>query len=312
MKIGVRRQRPNAAFTLAELLVAIAVLSLLVVLVTRLLNSAAAVTTLQTKRMENSAQVRPLFERMAIDFAQMVWRNDVQCYVKQPASPTSSANTFTGSDPNDRIAFYAYVPGDYPGAGSESPVSLIAYKINASNAAANTGVYTRFQRMARGLLMNGDSGDVKDGPMIFGPTAIKSVWPVVDSNAQTDGKHELAAPQVFRFEYYYQLTNGSLSVTPWDPALAGHTDVSGLRDVAAIVVAVASIDPRSRVLLTNANVEAVGARLPDYTAGMRPGQLLAQWQSRLDTDATIRALPRAAIAGIRIQERAFPITQSLP
>jgi hypothetical protein len=246
---------------------------------------------------------------MAADFVQMVKRSDVQVYLKQPASPTSTANNFAG---NDRIAFYASVPGDYPSVGSQSPFSLIAYKVNSSAAVANAAVYTRFQRMARGLLMNGDSSDVKDGPLIFGPTAIKSVWPTVDSNATTDSKYEVAGPQVFRFEYYYQLTNGSLSTVPWDSSITGHTDVAGLRDVAAIIVAVATIDPRSRVLLTNAKVATIGSRLPDYASTMGPGQLVREWQSRLDSDTQITAMPRAAIAGVRIAERAFqlpPTTQ---
>jgi prepilin-type N-terminal cleavage/methylation domain-containing protein len=301
--------RLNSAFTLVELLIATVVLSVLVLLVTRLFTSASAIATLGTKRMETGAQVRPLFERMAMDFSQMVKRSDVQVYVKQPASATSSANTFAG---NDRIAFYAAVPGDYPSTGSESPFSLVAYKVNSSTAVANAAVYTRFQRMARGLLMNGASSDVKDGPLIFGPTAIKSVWPTVDSNATTDSKYEVAGPQVFRFEYYYQLTNGSLSIVPWDASIAGHTDVSGLRDVSAIVVAIATIDPRSRVLLTNAKVATIGSRLPDYASSMGPGRLATEWQGRLDTDSQIAAMPRAAITGIRISERAFQLPPIAP
>jgi hypothetical protein len=289
------------AFTLAELLVGVAVLTLLTLLMARLVNSAANITTLSGKRMDADAQIRPLFDRIAIDFAQMVKRSDVQCYLKSPAIPMIGTTAATN---NDRIAFYSTVPGDYPSTGSQSPFSLVAYRINSSTAAANAASNTRLQRMARGLLMNGDASSIADGPIIFGPTAIESIWPSVGSNATSDAKYELAGPQVFRFEYYYLLANGNFSVTPWDPAL-GHIDAAGMRDVAAVVVTIAAIDPRSRVLLDNTRIATIAGSLPDYAVGAGPGQLLVQWQNKLNTDSQITAMPRSAVAGIRFYERYF-------
>ena len=57
-------------------------LALLVFLFTQLLNSAATVTTLGHKQMDADSQTRQLLDRMAIDFAQMVKRSDVDYYVK--------------------------------------------------------------------------------------------------------------------------------------------------------------------------------------------------------------------------------------
>jgi len=261
-------------------------------------------------RIDADAQVRPLFDRMAMDFAQMLKRSDIDFFGKG----TAAGGTMTGSsllNINDKIAFYSAVPGDYA-SGSASPISVIAYKVNSSTAAGNKDIYTRLQRMARGLSMNGDSSDVKDGPLIFGPTpTISQVWASVASNAQTDSKHEVACAQVFRFEYYYLLTNGRFSVTPWTGA-AGHTSINGMQDVAAIIVAVAAIDQTSRISLSNDNsqVATIATKLPDYNAATMtaPGQLLAQWQSKLTTDATIKAMPRPAINGIRLYERAFYLT----
>src|SRR6266571_4869014 len=76
--IGISHVRKrNCAFTIAELLVSIAVLVVLVLLVSRLFSSAATVTTSGNKRMDAEAQIRPLFERMAVDFSQMVKRSDL-------------------------------------------------------------------------------------------------------------------------------------------------------------------------------------------------------------------------------------------
>ena len=34
---------------------------------------------------------------------------------------------------NDQIAFYSAVPGYYPPTGSQSPVSLVAYRVNSDS-----------------------------------------------------------------------------------------------------------------------------------------------------------------------------------
>ncbi|MFL6589615.1 MAG: type II secretion system protein J [Chthoniobacterales bacterium] len=297
--------RAQRGFTLVELLVSITLLAFMVALLARLTVNATNTIQGGQKRIDVDSQVRPLFDRMALDFSQMVQRSDVDFYGKG----TAAGGPMTGnalSTINDKIAFYSGVPGDYAGAGSQSPFSVIAYKVNSSTAAGNKDVYTRFQRMAYGLLMNGDSSKVQDGPLVFGPTNISDIWTSVKSNATTDSKYEVASAQIFRFEYYYLLTNGSFSVVPWDAA-AGHADPSGLRDVTAVIVAVAAIDQTSRVLLSsdNTQVATIAGKLPDYAATMGPGQLLAQWQSKVTTDATIKAMPRLAINGIRFYERAF-------
>jgi hypothetical protein len=293
------------AFTLLELLIAISILVVLTLLFASVLNNATAVTDRSIRRLESEAEIRPLFDRMTADFDQMVKRGDVDFYGKGIAA----APTMPG---NDRIAFYSMVPGDYPSTGSQSPFSVVAYKVNSSVAAANAAVFTRLQRMSRGLLMNGDSSannggspSITDGPLAFTPTTISSIWTSVTSNATTDSKHEVAGPQVFRFEYYYLLANGNFSVTPWDSSITGHTDAAGMRDVVAIVTAVATIDAKSRVLLTNSQIATIAGTLVDYAGGSAPGSLLSQWQSKLDNplNASVRTMPRSALSNIRLYER---------
>ena len=55
-------------------------LVVLVLLFTQLLNSTASITTLGHKQMDADSQARQLLDRMAIDFAQMVKRSDVDYY----------------------------------------------------------------------------------------------------------------------------------------------------------------------------------------------------------------------------------------
>jgi len=300
-------QRACAAFTLAELLVSIGVLVLLILLATQILNRAATITTLGHKQMDADSQARQLLDRMAIDFAQMVKRSDVDYYVKSSAISPLRRATQLG---NDQIAFYSAVPGYYPSTGSQSPVSLVAYRLNAQN---------KLERMGKGLVWNAVSAT--DTPVVFMPVPVASplpsplpspmpnpsptpAWPTainLSASPTPEPSAEVFGPQVFRFEYYYLLKNGSLSDIPWDTG-AGHNAVSGMQDVAAIVVDIAAIDPKSKVLLTDAQITNLVGQLGDYTSGMNPGQLRAQWQNTL---SGVTDLPRTAVSGIRLYERCF-------
>src|SRR5438477_11412476 len=86
------QRRGVTGFTLVELLVTIGVLVILVLLGTQLLNSAASITTLGHKQMDGDAQARQLLDRMAIDFAQMVKRSDVDYYLKSSATGAGVRN----------------------------------------------------------------------------------------------------------------------------------------------------------------------------------------------------------------------------
>jgi len=279
------------AFTLPELLVSMGVLVLLVLLFTQLLNSSARITTLGHKQMDADSQARQLLDRMSIDFAQLVKRSDVDLFAKGTVAPNSVGGTMAG---NDRIAFYSAVPGYYPSGGYESPLSLVAYRINSDSAASS---YNRLERMGKGLLWN--AATPSPAPIVFMPLTIGpsvaaplGTWPNAVSSSATDADYEVIGPQVFRFEYCYLLTSGSLSIIP-PPSISG---------IAAFVVDIATIDPQSKVLLTNTQIASLAGQLSDYAANMVPGQLRNNWQNIIDANTT---LPRSALSGVRLYERFF-------
>jgi prepilin-type N-terminal cleavage/methylation domain-containing protein len=272
----------HRAFTLIEMLVAISILVVIVLLVSRLFNNASAIATSGNKRMDVDGEIRPLLSRLSIDFAQMVRRSDVDYFVK------SSGNPQTG---NDQIAFYSVVPGY--NSVDPGPVSLVSYRISAKS---------QVERMAKGLIWNGGSG--AGSPVVFLPLTINGTWPTA-TNGAADVDYEITGPNVFRFEYYYVLTNGAASDTPWDAAL-GHTNPSGMRDVSAISVAIAAIDPKSRALVSDTQLATIAAGMPDFATATGP-RLLTQWQSSLN--AAVGSVPRPALNGIRLYERHFAITR---
>ena len=84
-----------------------------------------------------------------------------------------------------------------------------------------------------------------------------------------------------------------------------------MQDIAAIVADIAVIDPKSNVLLTNAQLATLTTSgntnfLADYASGMVPGQLRNNWQNKLNG---ITTLPRPALSGIRFYERYFYLSQ---
>ena len=395
--------KQKGAFTLAELLVSLGVLVLLVFLASQLMNSAANITALGHKKMDADSQTRQLFDRMAIDFDHMVRRSDIDYYIKSssfatgapsgPAGVRTVRQSWLADDRgipfngNDQIAFYCTVAGYgyFPTPTVESPLSIVAYRIN-NNTSAGNPTYLRLERMGRGLLWNGaptpppnmatptpTATPFSAAPAIFIPVPLASPLPTLEwpgtpaatpacvwaaSNTTSWGtESEVVGPDVFRFEYYYLLksqTNPAapiptplpytsiLSDTPWDtricscppnptiptptptgtpiptptpPSVCCHVSPQGMQDVAAIVVGIAVIDPKSRVLLTDAQIATIAGRLIDYGSSsaacsgapewQTPGELLRQWSCALDNDPAITSLPRQAISGIRLYERYF-------
>src|SRR4029077_3619752 len=170
LRLHCARSRHIAAFTLAELLVTVTVLVLLVLLFTQLLNSAATITTLGHKQMDADAQARQLLDRMAIDFAQLVKRSDVDYYLKSSATGTGVRNLLQPG--NDKIAFYSAVPGYYLSGSTstqQSPVSLVSYRVNSNTTSAS---YNKMERFGKGLVWNAVSPT--DIPVVFMPIPVAS------------------------------------------------------------------------------------------------------------------------------------------
>jgi hypothetical protein len=249
-----------------------------------MVNTAATVTTLGSRRMDSDSQVRPVLDRMAVDFAQMIRRADVDYYAKSTGEPQSG---------NDRIAFFSGVSGYYPSTGSQSPISLVSYRINADGASASMN---RMERMSKGLVWNTVSTTNK--PILFGLGAIASNWPAVTDNTTLDPDYEMIGPQVFRFEYFYLLKTGLISASP---------GTAGMQDIAAVSVAMAAIDQKSRQLLSEAQMTTLAGRLKDFDSAQPLYDLTNSWQAALDGTTD---MPRLAIAGVRIYQRYLSLTPS--
>jgi prepilin-type N-terminal cleavage/methylation domain-containing protein len=279
---AVIERRARDGFTLIELLISLAVTAMIILMVAQLMNSATAVARTGNKHIDTDSQARAVLDRMAMDFGRMLKRTDIDYYIKGPAgyrNPNAHGKgkkLKSGEIGNDSIAFFSQVPGLYP-AGSQSPLSLVAYRINTNT---NSAAYLRLERMGKGLLWNGVSNGTSATspyPIVFatgqidasctnrcpctgttGPWAGPWSAAICNDGVDPDGSYETVGPGVFRFEYYYLLKDGSITDAPqikvglvsqWDFTQTLSANLNAFSDVEAIAVVIAVIDPASRSLV---------------------------------------------------------------
>src|SRR5438132_6836371 len=228
-------RRTDFGFTLVEMLISTAVLALLILIVTQVINTAATTVRPANKHIDTDTQARVVLDRMALDFAQMLKRTDVDYYVKQRSGYNGHGNGHGwgqghhGDLGSDQLAFFSHVPGYYPDgylSGQQSPISLVSYRVNESTS--SNPAYGKLERLAKGLVWNAVDTNINQNtakyPIVFFPQTIAGIgrpWaPAInnDNNANnsSDPDYEVIGPGVFRFEYYYLLKNGRVTDWPWD------------------------------------------------------------------------------------------------
>ncbi|MBN8709115.1 MAG: prepilin-type N-terminal cleavage/methylation domain-containing protein [Verrucomicrobia bacterium] len=271
------RRRSRAGFTIVEMLVAMAVFAMLLVLITMLFKNASALVMANSKRLDADIQARQLLDRMAVDFAQMLKRDDVDYYMKSSAAPQAG---------NDQMAFFSEVPGYFASTTSpQSPFSLVAYRVNET---ASSGRAHSIERLGKGLLWSGVSDP--GAKMAFLPLTIKGLWPqAADGSSDTD--YEQLGTDIFRFEYFYLLKDGTLSVD----------FPKSITDVAGICVVVAVIDPKSRTIVTDDQLTTLAGRMADFDSSMKTGELEKKWRDAIDSSN----LPKASLSAVRVYGRTF-------
>ena len=339
--------RTRNAFTLIELLISLAVTALIILMVAQLMTNTTAVARTGNKHIDTDTQARAILDRMAMDFGRMLKRTDVDYYIKafagyrNPKAHGKGLKLKSGELGNDSMAFFSQVPGFYP-AGSQSPLSLVAYRINSN---PNSAAYLRLERMGKGLLWNGvnnGTSATSPYPIVFatgqivasctnkcpctgttGPWA--GPWSAAICNDQDDpdGSYETVGPGVFRMEYYYLLKDGSISDCPqincktnWQTSLTLSANLNAFSDVEAIAVVIAVIDPASRSLVFPGALFNLMSDMADFknangngNQAHIVGDVENNWnlavQSAASTGKTAdgSAFPPAAASAVRIYSR---------
>lgn len=301
------KRREQRAFTLLEMLVAVAVLALLVVLVAQVLDVVTLSVSRSEKRSTAEIEARSVFSRMGADLRQAVLRSDLDFSAfkhdgfRLPAEfggATFAANSQPG---NDRIAFFAQTPGFMAGSvagANRSSFSVVGYSLGLEDGVP------RLQRAAVGLAWEPETGV---GSLVYLPMTLAVAFPTLFTDPAVA---RTAAEDVFRLEISYLLRSrpaggNPFAITPWGGSLAADDQwPRGLSDVYAIVVTVAVLDGRSRQIA--GDLTAVTALLPDAKDAEDPAPV---WRDIVAAaDFSTRAnLPPAAAAAVRVYQQTFPL-----
>jgi len=300
----------DRAFTLIEMLVSMAVLVLLILMVTQIMNGATKTTGNSRQRLETDSEARMVFDRMAGDFARLVNRKDVDSLFIDGA--------------NDQLFFFSEAPAVNAGMTDPQPVALIGYRINTDY---------QLERLGKGLTwgdpppagmvfltypVSGPPGPLPTPTPVPDPTSTLKggpFYPLISASGATPGSaYHVIGENVFRLEFTFLLkpfiltgstvqTPAAYSTTPYN---ANHPNGVGLGDVQAIVVTLALMDSKSRKLISSPS--ALSSIVGTFSPATDPVKTLPaeQWQAGLK--GIFRdggGIPPAAAAQIRIYQRLF-------
>jgi prepilin-type N-terminal cleavage/methylation domain-containing protein len=257
---GRRSRNGRSGFTLTEMLVSVAVLVIIMTFIAQMMDNVSISTTLSSKHIDTDNQARLTFDRMAVDFAGMLQRPDLDfIFAKQGVNNTNP-------DLNDKMFFYSEAPAYFdtgnhalfPSGGTEanpkSDVALIGYIIDTStnnNTSSATTAY-RLERLSMGLTWDqGYPGNNTAGInfLVFSPAAQgNSMRPLLQTTmsgnsvtgqeigappdyvAQDFSNYDVLANQVFRMEYAFQvkdLSNGATGATAFSQFPVAKFNASG-------------------------------------------------------------------------------------
>lgn len=212
------RTRTTRAFSLVELLVAMAVLTMIIGLLMQILNGVTAATNGSKAHMDADSQARMVFDRLADDITAIPKRSDVDFSFSKKDGAQRGAN--------DELYFYSVVPGifDSTVTGPQSLTTLIGYRVDSAYK-------FQLQRLAKGMLWDRNtaggaanslvfltlSGTRGIFPLSYAPDQQSTLqgnpsWSAITTGSDAD--YSIFSPGVFRLEFCYYLKDGTYSNKP--------------------------------------------------------------------------------------------------
>jgi hypothetical protein len=331
---GIRSSR--GAFTLVEMISAIAVLALLLIIILGIVTSTSKVADTAFRNGDTSGEATQVLDRIGADLTGMLIRPDVDQYYENLAG-------------NDEMFFYSQTPGYFDTTSTttqQSPVSLVGYRISSS---ANATLPPMLERVVQGMTWDTQSGgQLASLPFLTFPAVtaatsaatpaaatggtIPAEWSTVVNNTDANPTGGTSfwhtfGPQVFRFEICYQLRDGSYSLSPPTPSTppapySGSTSPAppvpgSINDTVGIVVAVALLDAKSRQLVPAASWSGLINKLTDPSAGQlsaSPPMLMNTiWNNALQATGFAESvgIPALAASQIKVYQRYYSLNAPL-
>lgn len=272
----VRICRTRLAFTLIEMLAAMAVFSLLMVMIFQAILLSSKVVGESEKKADAVAELRWSLDRIGIDLSARPARDDLPYRFEQLPG-------------NDQMDFFsemtAYIPGSAP--GQPRSVSLISYRIDVSGASP-----PRLMRAASYLFWDA-APTLGFVPSVSAPLNPPSSIPL-----------DPLAGSVFRMEISFleKGTGRLLASAPPGPA-ALRQSIQGM------FVTLAAFDQRTRLALGSpqAQLTALAAEFPDAQDG---NDVFREWSDRLTALDALNSATSIAVVhlgGIRLLQRYYDL-----
>jgi prepilin-type N-terminal cleavage/methylation domain-containing protein len=284
-------------FTLVELMVAIAVLSLLIILVSKIVSGASTIATYNNSHMDSNDQARLVFDRMALDFSRMLKRPDADIIFCKNTGTTSI---------NDTMFFFSESAGDSeqlngvatPWSAVRNNISLVGYRVNNDTTTSPNPTYGQLERLGKALPWDAAStGDNTNYSMVYltypqpGSTTTTPPSGVISTaytnstivgafpaNAQSnnvspvgtvgnyfndgmDPGYNVLGSQVFRFEFSFLLKDGSQSDLPVIQTLSSNPNYPN----GVPTYATTTTPPTGQKDANSSPIYFVGSRLYDTT-----------------------------------------------
>lgn len=276
--LSLRVKGGKGGFTLIEMLVAVAILTMLVVLVAQMVGSVATGTSSSSKHISADDEARLVFDRMTADFAGMVTRPEVN-----PLWVTNRGN--------DAFYFYSQAPGLFTNTSStvnsDSQIALIGYRVTTNG----------LERLGKGLGWD---------DLVFATNQSISI------STATATEYSAIAPSVFRLEYTLFMKPGSTNSNGTTNGANVHAPTNNLgqsmNDVAGVVIAIGILDQASRKITPASTINGWSNDTTTFPDAGVTGIPIGSWITNARM-LPASSLPAAARSQIRVYQRYFPLNR---
>jgi len=305
----------SGGFSLLEILVAVVILIILVLIMTTVVDVASKTSVTAGKTMDLESEVRLVFDRLAYDLGHAVARPDVDWnFKKKPAA-------------SDEIGFWAQTRG-YAG---NRTLSSVNFRVTSGT----NGGMPELDRAAKGLgwddMVLGveqNPGDPKTlvqpgtddyqllGDQVFrmeicylledGSLSTTYYNQSIQNNLSASGNPLVSDDTAAGYEVgswwtsnktHFVCKNATAGRAIWEK-------VAPFQNVRALVVGVALLDRRTRILLTKTQMDDLAGRLADADDGK---DILAAWKPVSANPSTLNSIHPLASQTVRFYQRYFPL-----
>ncbi|MDX6765810.1 MAG: prepilin-type N-terminal cleavage/methylation domain-containing protein [Candidatus Methylacidiphilales bacterium] len=272
------------AFTMIELMAAMAVFAILGVIIAQALQATSSALAQSNKDLDAHAEMRQALDRIGMDLSARLRREDVSLYFQKVSGKQ-----------NDSFSFYSSVPSTLAVSSGPRGISQLFYRVGDPTS---SNPY-RLLRCSQGTTWSSAGGT---GLVFIEPTALLAA-PVQPMDASFD----LLSAAIFRMEISY------LSAKDTTPGTILTSFPATGRDwkekVGTLCITMAALDGESRKLLNNPSVQLADLekQFPDAADNT---STLSVWAAKINDVAALNSatsIPIKAVGRIRVMERRFSL-----